>query len=83
MAEDLTSHSIETLRTKLKSAQAIQRTVAGIFAVIVLAWVVLGFWRTNTPVFISTLAMGVFAVAVTSIAPRALKTEIARRNSAA
>ncbi len=82
MAEDLTALPLDALRARLKSTQAIQRTVAGIFAVIVLAWVVLGYWKTNTPVFISTVAMGVAAVAITSIAPRALKAELVRRGTA-
>ena len=83
MADDLTSLSTDELRAKLKSTQAVQRTVAGIFAVIVLAWIVLGYWRTNTPVFISTIAMGVAAVVATSTAPRAVQAELARRDAAA
>lgn len=83
MADDLTALSTDALRAKLKSTQAIQRTVAGIFAVIVLAWIVLGFWRTNVPVFISTIAMGIAAVSATSMAPRAVQAELARRDTAA
>ncbi|AMW06177.1 hypothetical protein GEMMAAP_18070 [Gemmatimonas phototrophica] len=83
MANDLTSLSTHALRAKLKSTQAIQRTVAGIIAAIVLAWIVLGYWRTNTPVFISTMAMGIAAIAATSTAPRAVQAEIARRDAAA
>lgn len=83
MAEDLTLLSTDVLRGKLKAALAVQRTVLAIFGVIVLAWIVLGFWRTNTPVFISTIAMGVFAVVATSATPRTLSTELRRRESAA
>ena len=83
MAEDLTLHSTDVLRGKLKAAEAIQRTVLATFGVIVLAWIVLGYWRTNTPVFISTIAMGVVAGAATSVTPRSLIAELRRRESAA
>ncbi len=83
MAENPSQLSTEELRGKLTSALAIQRTVAGIFALIVLAWIVLGFWRSNTPVFIATLAMGAASIAATSAAPRAIRAELARRESGA
>ena len=83
MADDLSQLTTDALHEKLKAAQAIQRTVLGIFAVIVLAWIVLGFWRTNTPVFISTLAVAFGAGAAVSTAPRGIRAELARRQSAA
>jgi hypothetical protein len=83
VADDLTSLTTDALRAKLKSTQAIQRTVAGIFGVIVLAWIVLGYWRTNIPVFVSTVAMGIAAIGATSMAPRAVQAELARRDAAA
>ncbi len=53
--------STEILQGKLRSARTIQATVVSIFLVIILAWIVLGYWKTNLPVFISTIAMGVAA----------------------
>lgn len=82
MAEDFTSLSPEALRQRLKSALTIQRTVVGIFTIILLAWIVLGFWRTNIPVFIVGVAMAMAAVAATSVSPRALKAELRRRDTA-
>ncbi len=70
---------ITELENKLKSAKALQRTVIGIFAVIVLAWVVLGFWQTNLPVFIITVVMGVGAVVPASANLNKLKAEIEKR----
>jgi hypothetical protein len=71
--------SIEELRSLLKSARAIQITTGSIFAVIILTWVVLGYWRTNVPVFISTVAMGLFLVAATNSSTLALNAELAKR----
>jgi hypothetical protein len=50
-----------------------------IFTLIVAAWVLLGYWKTNVPVFISTLALGVSSTAATSIAPSAARAELKRR----
>lgn len=83
MSENLASLSLDERHQKLKSTQAIQRTVGAIFAVIIVAWIVLGYWRTNTPVFISTVAMGVAVLTATSVTPRALRAEIRRRDGAA
>ena len=82
MADDLSQLSTEALQQRMKAMQTINRTVIGIFAVIVLAWIVLGHWRTNTPVFISTVVLAVALGFVTSIAPRNLRAEIERRRSA-
>lgn len=71
--------STEELQSKFKAAQSIQRTVLGIFVVIVLAWVLLGYWRTNLPVFISTLVVAIGTTASVSIAPRSLADELRKR----
>ena len=49
----------DQLRAKLQSIQRVHTTVVGIFVVIILAWLVLGYWKTNVPVFISTVAMSI------------------------
>lgn len=83
MAADLSQLTTDALHGKLKAAQAVQRTVFAIFAVIVLAWLFLGFWRSNTPVFITTLAVAFGAGAAVSATPRLIRAELARRESAA
>ena len=79
MKPTLSEMSIAELESKRKTARAIQLTVSVIFAVIVLLWIVLGYWRTNTPVFIVTVVMGVAISMVTSVTPRAVTTELNQR----
>ena len=80
-ANDLSQLSTEALQQRMKAMQTINRTAIGIFAIIVLAWIVLGYWRDNTPVFISTVVLAVGIGFITSIAPRNLRAEIERRQS--
>lgn len=79
MADDPTRLTTEQLEAKLTSAVTLQRTVLIIFGVIVLAWIVLGYWRTNIPVFIVTLATSVAVSASMFVTARDLRREIARR----
>ncbi len=83
MAEDNSQLSIQALQQRLRAVQAIQRTVLAIFALIILAWIVLGYWRDNLPVFITTVTMAVATGAATSIGPRSLRAQIKKRQSAA
>ncbi len=39
--------------------KTLQITIVAVFAVIIATWLVLGLWRTNLPVFISTVALAV------------------------
>jgi uncharacterized membrane protein len=78
--DDPASRLIDELHQKLESTQAIERTVGAIFSV---AWIVPGYWRTNTPMCGSTVAMVVAALIATSVTPRALTAEIRRREHAA
>jgi LytS/YehU family sensor histidine kinase len=71
----------DELKQKLKATRAIQITIGGILGVIILTWILSGYWRTNLAVFISTIAMGVTTVAITSVAPRRFAAEIKRRKS--
>ncbi len=67
------------LAQKLKSFRALQITVAAIFGLIILAWLVLGYWRTNVPVFVSTVTMGITSLLITSMTPRRIGAELERR----
>ena len=79
MPDAMAKFTDDQLRAKLKTAVAMQRTVLIIFGAIVLAWIVLGYWRTNTPVFIVTVVMSV-AVGGSMIASTlAVRRELARR----
>lgn len=78
-AENLATLSVEELRTRLAKAKTLQRTVWIIFGLIILAWIVLGFWRENTPVFIINVVLGVAVSAITTAPRRALEQELAKR----
>lgn len=71
--------SIQELEHKLKVTNTLRITVGVIFGIIVLAWIVLGYWHSNLPVFISTVVMGLTSLVVTSISPRHIAAEIRRR----
>lgn len=75
----LSELSLEELQAKLKAARAVQVTIAIIFAVIVLAWIVLGHWRENAPVFISTLALAIAITTMVSVVPRGIANELKKR----
>ena len=77
--QNLTELSTEQLRGKLKAVQSILWTVAGIFTLIVAVWVVLGYWRTNLPVFITTLTMAVTLPLVIFASMGGIKAELKRR----
>jgi hypothetical protein len=75
----LENSSIQELEQKLKVTNTLRITVGVIFGIIVLAWIVLGYWHSNLPVFISTVVMGLTSLLVTSISPRHIAAEIRRR----
>lgn len=75
--------STEQLTAKLRTARAIQRTTTGIFAVIILAWIVLGLWRANLPVFISTVAVSLALTVSQAASRRGLEMELQRRQGSA
>jgi len=77
---ELSELSTEELQAKLKAGKTIQRTVIGIFAIIILAWIILGYWLTNIPVFISTVAVAVGTTVSVSVAPREIAAELQKRN---
>jgi hypothetical protein len=77
--QDLTTLSVEELESALKGKRTLLRTVIGIFGLIVAAWIVLGLWRENTPVFISTVAVSVFVTVAAWTASRGLEEELRRR----
>ena len=73
--------TIEELEAKLKAAKKNQLIVMVIFGLIILAWIVLGYWRDNTPVFITTIALAVAIGFATSAGPRKLSADIEKLKS--
>lgn len=75
----LAEQSTDELESTLRSVKSLQRTVLGIFVVIIVAWIALGFWRQNTPVFISTIAVALAAIASTLASRRGVEAELEKR----
>ena len=75
----LSERSTETLQTMLRAAGTLRNTVAIIFGVIILAWIVGGYWKQNVPVFISTIAMGVAVTALQFASVANIRAELDRR----
>lgn len=75
----LTDVSTAELERKLAQSRTATRVVGTIFLVIVVAWILLGYWRSNVPVFISTIAMGLAGTAATVASRSGLQAELRRR----
>jgi ABC-type transport system involved in cytochrome c biogenesis permease component len=76
---NLSQMSVEDLNAKLRTVRTLQRTVGAIFFLIVLAWVMLGYWKTNTPVFISTLCVAVASLTAVTASSSGLRAELRKR----
>ena len=79
----LSKLTLEELQGKLKVVNSLQITTLGIFAFIILAWIVLGYWKENVPVFISTIAVAVAASSGLIASRSSLNAEIAKRKNSA
>ena len=78
---DYSNMSDQELEEKIKSSKQVQKVVGIIFAVIILAWLILGYWHTNTPVFISTVALAVFIFIFSGRGAGQMSAELERRRS--
>lgn len=73
--------TLDELQAKLKAIKTIHASIIGVFVVIILLWIVLGHWRDNLPVFISTIAMAV-AISASLVASRSnLNAELKKRKN--
>jgi uncharacterized membrane protein YccF (DUF307 family) len=82
-AKDLSAMSDTELEGKLKVSTSIQRTTMIVFAVILGAWLALGYWREQLPVFISTVVIAVALTAIQSGSRTAIERELRRRRGQA
>ena len=71
----------DELEARCRSMRGVQYAISGIFALIILAWLVLGEWSENLPMFISTVMMGVALSIIMALTRRPLVAEIRRRNT--
>ncbi len=83
MAEkkSLAEMTTEELKSKLKTINSLLYTLIVIFTVIVIAWLALGYWKTNLPVFITTICMGVAASGGVFASTSAVRHELKNRNT--
>ncbi len=72
----------EELCAKLRAIKIVQNTITGIFGLIILAWLVLGYWRTNLPVFFGTVAMALGVSAMQLATRSSLVKELKKRDAA-
>jgi uncharacterized membrane protein YccF (DUF307 family) len=73
--------SVEELRAKLNAIKKIHGVIIGIFVVILFFWLVLGHWKENVPVFISTVAMTVAITGALVASRSGLAAEVKRRET--
>jgi uncharacterized membrane protein len=79
--KSLSEMTTEELASKVRALKSIQTTIFAVFAVIIGTWLVLGLWRTNLPVFISTVVLAV-GTSASQIAVRGgLMKELERRRT--
>lgn len=74
-------HDVPTdeLKRLIKNRRLITLNVLIIFVVIIMAWVFLGYWRENLPVFISTIVLGIAAPAAMHATSNGLRKELRKR----
>jgi hypothetical protein len=77
----LSKLSAPQLRARLASARSVQRTAIGIYALILVVWVLSGSWRANLPVFVVALVMGGAVAVVVSTTPARIRAELERREA--
>lgn len=79
----LSEMSTGELKNRLSAVRKVQITIGVIFLVIILAWVVLGYWKTNVPVFIATLCVAVGSLTSMVASTASLGAELKKRESEA
>ena len=77
---DYSNLSDQALEEKLNAGKRTQMIVGVIFSLIILAWLFLGYWRDNTPVFIITVVLAVGIFYITGNGPKQISAELEKRN---
>lgn len=75
----LSEQPTEAIRARLSAIRKVHFAIAAIFAVIILAWIVGGYWRQNLPIFLSTVAMAVGVTGMQFAIQGGLVAELRRR----
>lgn len=79
--DPLARRTTDELEARLRTMRGVQYAVSGIFALIILAWIVLGYWTRNVPVFISTVVMALGLSMIMMFSRRPLVAELRRRKT--
>jgi uncharacterized membrane protein YccF (DUF307 family) len=69
----------ERLRGKLRAMRGISLTIVAIFVVIIGVWIVLGHWRGNISLFLSTIAMAIAISTMLAVSTSGISAELRRR----
>lgn len=79
--KDLSTLTDQELESKLKIVSTIAATTTGIFIVIILVWLLLGYWKSNVPVFISTICVAVVSSSSQYAIRQGIRKEIEKRRT--
>ena len=69
----------EVLQGRLGAVRKVRITMAAIFGVIILVWVVGGYWRQNLLLFLSTVVLAFGSIAAVGASQGWLLAELRRR----
>lgn len=78
---ELSDLSINEVEAKLHAVKRTRLIVSVIFGLIILAWIVLGYWRDNTPAFIATIALAGGILAMQTNSQQQLTKELEKRKN--
>jgi hypothetical protein len=73
------NYTTEELKSKLSKLSSIQLVTVSVFGVILVLWLVLGYWKDNLPIFISTIAMAVTVSSALLTSQLSLRAAIRKR----
>lgn len=83
MAEkkDISSMSTDTLKSQLGRLKKLHTAIMVVFVIIIMLWVILGYWQKNMTFFISTIMLSV-VISGSLIASRSgISNELKKRNN--
>lgn len=78
--KDLSSLSIDELKSQFGAMKKVHTAIMVIFMVIILLWVGLGYWQKNLPMFISTVVMSIVISGSLVASRSAMRSELKKRN---
>ena len=77
----ISEKSIEELEANLKAINTIAVAIFGIFLVIILGWIIPGYWKENIAPFVATICVALGVTASQLAVRGGIAKEIARRKA--